>query len=233
MRIAMKKEVKRLNLYKISKITMVAICLLSSLPQEGFCASIPIEQIAVNLVPFNPIDALPLASIQYQPIIKRIESSFADLAEVIGGSEDPLAITRKFFQIFVDQINARNGTSYTMEESCHLLRQNMNLVPLEHQEIFLIAIDAIETNNLPLINSDLPLSNLSASIYWPWHWNWFGLNKKDKKNHQDVALLAAKISAKYVIFGLIVAGIVIVAIFNPAAVGVAAKAMVEAAPLFI
>jgi hypothetical protein len=214
--------------FKIKKITRVAataICLLCCLPQIGICSLVPIEQIALDLIPSKNANYLLALYIDPNPL-RFLEQSLEDLTETISLSEDPLITTRQFFYAFLDQLNAQNGTSLTIEEGCRLLRQNINLVPTEYREIFLIATDSIESD---VDNESL---HMMAKICWPWEWNWFGLNKKDKKYQKSLAALTSNIPPKVLIFGLIVAGVTLVAIFNPAAIAVATKALTQAAPVF-
>lgn len=217
---------------KLSTVTTTVICLICCTPQQGICAAIPIEQVAMNLANFKR-DLFPPALCIGCPSPPSLERSFGDLTEVICDSTDPLKTTRQFFLAFIDQLNQMNGTSLTVEEACRIIRQNIDLMPAEHRESLFLGIQSIESNELPKSTTYNALLNTpTAKFYWPWEWNWFGLNKKDKIAN-DAPIAAITVSDAIIIFAIIAAAITLVAIFNAPAIPAAATALTQAATLIL
>lgn len=217
---------------RFQRVTTIAICLLCSLPQQGICGSISIEQIAVNLANYEPSSSVfPTPLCIGIGSLRRPENPFEVLTEAITEAEDPLGTTRQFFHAFLAQINAQKGTTVTIEEACQLIRQNVDLLPPEHRESLILGVNAIESNNSSGMTTCNTISSLPvASLYWPWEWNWFGLNKKEKKHHhQHTSEQTNNLSDGVLIFATIAAALTLVAIFNASALPVVVSALLQAA----
>lgn len=167
----------RMNRQTISITSTV--CLLCCFPQGGFCASIGIDQIAIDLANFSVNSSIDRTKDQdwnpeyYQPQDQfrpsipdvdpkdletkqssDIEKSLNDLTETICNAEDPLATTKQFLNSFLDQMNLQNKTSITIDEAYCLVRQNMDLIPMEYRSCFLEAVDVIEHEDIMLSIED-------------------------------------------------------------------------------
>lgn len=154
-----------------------------------------------------------------------LSKSFNNLTEAINDSKDPLETTRHFFRNFLDCINSQNGTSITISEACCLLRQNMDLIPMECRESFNAAVDAIEFDHLSLTDAEERVALSACALYWPWKWNWFGLNKSHKNHHRQSKAVKTVEIFKLFAGCCAIAAITYVALCNPTAIKPATEAI--------
>lgn len=115
-------------------------------------------------------------------------SKFDKLEETLKDSEDPLVEGRKFLQSFIEEINVRYGFTLTIHDACKLVRENLHAlqIPLEAQNALLMTIELLESDSGPSSSLKMNFDKTPEphGLYWPTEWNWFGLNKKKKHNHQ-------------------------------------------------
>lgn len=226
---------------KIAHIATTSLCLLCFIPQQGFSATSPIQEIAVSLaklgdkkIPSNLNLESAAAHLQYnqeQALLNEyLADSFKNLATLIEGSADSHTNVRQFFQSFINQINAQRETSLTIEEACSQIRQNLDSLPIPTQfrEHLLLGLDLM--NDHAAVDSP----TTAASLYWPWEWSWFGLNKKDKAHHHHKE--ANKLSTdewKIAAFGLFCCAVVLVAVFAPTSLVAAIPALGTGAQILL
>lgn len=226
----MKNALSTFRLGKFSVVATTTVCLLCCIPQQGFCASVPIDMLAINLANFDykKPDLLADTKLALYYSKPTLTGYLDDLTDSICDSNDPLASTRQFIQVYIDKLNKNNGTAIGMSDVCVELRRNIDLVPVECREYLYKSIDLLESSNSNCPSSLNNILAVSHSFYWPWEWNWFGLNKPEKKHEQNEMKALSSGYGKYVVFGLIVAGLTIVAIYNPVALNQAVDAMMKA-----
>ncbi|MBS0624763.1 MAG: hypothetical protein JSS32_01785 [Verrucomicrobia bacterium] len=219
------------KLVNTSRIAITTVCLLCCIPQDAFCASLSIEKVALELSSpdaFNDFDPFLNLTDRIAFDSPNHANPFQNLANVISKSDDPLSTTKRFFELFLNHKGAHLSTL----ETCQLLRQNAHLISREHHDSLYLAISALESSTLS--SSDSSFQNLdSMACSLDWLWNWFGLNKKDKK-HKNHSKEALKVGWKEVfMFAMLVAGVVLVAIYSPAALVGAGKILIDGAKLFL
>lgn len=159
--------------------------------------------------------------------IDRIENS-------VQASRNPIKESRQFLEAFINEMNNHYGLNLNLEEACRFVRRNLQLfnLPQKERDTLLVALDLLEKDrsNALLTIEGHPEQCLQyikitkgVLIYWPWEWNWFGLNKqssshKREHNFLDIAKAAAEVelpSSCY--FGLceLFAGALLFVIPNP------------------
>lgn len=240
---------KRRFFPKIDQMVRTAITtgLLTSIPMQGICASLPLEHIVMNLMPSPPPTFPPFACTIFIPSISQ-DNAFDGLADLIRDAKDPLATTKQFLQAYIDQLNLQHGTSLSMEEVCAQLRKEKNAIPSEYHEVLLVGVEALEAN-VP----EFTIPPLAASIHIPRDWidiekvwekvkeeclswlSWFTDNKKEIKK-DPFSILSAKIAQNpttVLIFACFAAAVTLIAIYNPPAVTAAVEAMAKVLPLFL
>ncbi len=225
---------------KMAHITTTSLCLLCFIPQQRFSATSPIQEMAVSLAKLGEKKVTPnlnfesvAAYLQYnqeQALLNEyLTNSFKNLATLIEGSADSFTNVRQFFQSFINQINAQKETSLTIKEACNQIRQNLDSFPIpsQYREHLLLGLDLMNDHAA----MDAPTA---ASLYWPWEWSWFGLNKNDKTHHTHKK--ANKLGTeewKIVAFGLFCCAVVLVTIFAPTALSVAVPALTTGAQILL
>jgi hypothetical protein len=154
--------------------------------------------IAIFLNTFSPLDAkdnaIPNA---IKSVFTKVEtgntSTLKNELDVIQNSihtsKNPIAESRKFLHSFINEINVRYGLNLNLIEACRLVRENfhfLNLSPKEKDDLA-ITLDLLERDysTVRLTVQGQPEQCLAfiqaariAHLYWPWEWNWFGLNKQ-------------------------------------------------------
>jgi len=226
---------------KIAHLTATTLCLLCFIPQQGFSTTSPIQEIAVNLAKLGDKTVTPnlnfesvAAYLQYNQeqisLNEYLTNSFVNLATLIEESTHAFTNTRLFFQSFINQINAQKETSLTIKEACNQIRQNLDSLPIptQYREHLLLGLD--------LMNQQTTIEGptTAATIYWPWEWNWFGLNKKDKTHHNHKGSHELRTEKwKVAAFGLFCCAVILVAVFAPTALSVAAPALSMGAQILL
>jgi hypothetical protein len=238
---------------RVSKLarTVTAACLLCSIPIQGISATTHLEQVVCNLLPAKPHDPLPaLAITPFVPAVS-YENALDALRDLIKDADDPLVTTRQFFQTFLAQLNAQNGSSITMEEACRQLRENKNVIPAEYQKVMAIGLDTIESHATSIHHILIPPELAYIRGPWDWHksdikefWGavkdqWRGFQEwllgHEEELKQSPVLSALGISAPtaILIFAFFAASITLVAIFNGPAVPATGEIFLKAIPLLI
>jgi hypothetical protein len=111
-------------------------------------------------------------------------------------SENALAQGRKFLEAFIVEVNSKYGLNLTTTDACKLVRENLHTLNLSEdlQKVVLSTIKLYEPDLQP---TEVPkevsrlasnVGNVAMSLYWPWQWNWFGMNKKHKSNNSHFCL---------------------------------------------
>lgn len=119
-----------------------------------------------------------------------LKNRFDEIELNIKFSENPFDECRKFLQSFVEEINAKHGLNLTVHEASMLVLENLHNLqaPIETKKIIIdiIAIleDSPNTNidQIRISDEAIITDNKDFGAYWPWQWNWFGLNKKNHKS---------------------------------------------------
>jgi hypothetical protein len=117
---------------------------------------------------------------------------FDDLDHVFETSQDPLAEGHQFLRAFIRELNGKYNLNLTISDACRLVQENLHTLNLseEHKKIILATIQIYESNSIPSQPQEERKGvapRVASSLYWPWDWNWFGLNK-DKKHSQNKCL---------------------------------------------
>jgi hypothetical protein len=234
-----------LHVRKIACATTTMVCLFCCIPQQGLSALLPIQHIATDLAHlskevgshiFNLAELttyLPECAMHIS-LKNSLAKSFENLAHLIDTAPDSHEATTQFFQSFIGQINAQNSTNNTVEEACHIIKQNMNQLSLpdEYQKHLSFGLDIMQTKEA--INHDNLYSLACQTIYWPWEWNWFGLNKKEKKDVNYIKSTHAKIGMwEVVAFALFCCAVVLVALFAPAVLSIVVPALTTGAEILL
>lgn len=104
-------------------------------------------------------------------------NKFDELEETLSDSSDPITEARVFLESFIQKLNYRYGINLSLLEICIYIKNNIDAfnIPIEIQPQFLKTIDL-------LIGYE---EQKAHGLHWPWEWNWFGLNKKDKEDSAD------------------------------------------------
>ena len=219
-------------LFKVKKLTtsIVSITSLvtSFIPQECSAASLPIDQLAEGIVQFSfsRQDILPLAAtIGNQP---GIDHYLEALTVAIREAKDPLASTNQFFSAFLNATNTSQNSSLEMEDVYRQLRQNAGIVPAEYRDALYTGVYALEENCIPSLDELNTYSETAAAFYWPWQWNWFGLNKQGGQGRANSVFCKVPYG-KYIVFALIVASLTYVAAQNPTALPATLDVLKQAA----
>ncbi len=131
-------------------------------------------------------------------ILNRVQSgnvievfdAFEFVGKELQQTEKPFAEAQKFLQALIDAINTQYGMSLTKQDACRLIQERVHLIPLPHDSriMLLTVLRVVEQgeNVITVASDDLCSQEAQARIfrrglYWPWEWNWFGLNQKGHK----------------------------------------------------
>lgn len=158
---------------RLASIATSTLCILCYIPQQEVCVSgIDSESNFLADKILNQGD---------HNNAEAISRDFDELEEILSLSEDPLAEGLKFLNSLITELNFRYGLSLTVIDACKLVRENLHTlqIPLEAQNAILQTIELLETQE-----NDFGELTEQYSWYWPNEWNWFGLNKKEKKEKQ-------------------------------------------------
>ena len=234
-----------LHFSKIISATTTIVCLLCCFPQQGLYAALPIQNVAVDMAKLTKEIGTHIFSLEeiatclppyatHVSLKSSLTKSFENLAHLINKAPNSHEATTQFFQSFIDQINIQKNTDGTIEEACHIIRQKMYelSIPDEYREHLLLGLDVMQIKEIA-IRDDL-CSKVSMRIYWPWEWNWFGLNKKDKKHDEHLKSAHEKIGKWEIIaFALFCCAVVLVAVFAPAVLSVVIPALTTGAEILL
>ncbi len=223
-----------LRISKITSATTTIVCLFCCFPQQGLFALLPIQKIAVDTAKLSKElgvhifshAEMAIHSPQYAAHKNSLTKSFEKLAHLINKAPNSHEATTQFFQSFIDQINKQQNTNGTIEEACCLIRQNMDKLslPEEYREQLLLGLDVMQTKEIR--SGDELYSKISQRISWPWHWNWFGLNKKEKKHDKQIKSAHSNSDLwKVIAFALFCSAVVLVAIYAPAVLSIVIPAL--------
>jgi hypothetical protein len=234
------------RLGKITTVTTTVLCLLCFIPQQGLYAVLPIQEIAGNIAmlakEMNNLDLICVSvalHLNQRAVRTSLEDSlaksFENLAITIGEATDSYATVGQFFQNFVDQINAQRKSAITIKEACYLIRQKIDSlqIPFEYREHLLLGLNMMSSGSPIVAGGNSDNTKINHGVYWPWEWNWFGLNKKDKKHDKYKGSCELKIGKWEVIaFGLFCCAVVLVAVYAPTALSVIVPALTSGSKIF-
>ena len=101
---------------------------------------------------------------------------FDELEDSLQEAENLIAEARAFLHAFIDQLNARYMTQISLQQACQLVKENFASlqIPTEIQSEFLEVIELLG-------KEEVPSPRQANAMFPPWKWNWFRLNKKDKR----------------------------------------------------
>jgi len=171
---------------RISSVVASGLCVFCSFSQPAVCLSI--DGVEPKKFVNEFIDHISEADSE------RLIKKFDELENAINSSENPCKESREFLQLFIEETNARYGSSLTIHDTCRIVRENFHILqlPVEAQRLILETIALFEIAPHPsseqiqhfekVATSDVA----SLSIIGPWGGKWFGRNeKKHKKPKQS------------------------------------------------
>lgn len=173
---------------RMAYLKIISIWILCSLPLHGICLDIGESSESKKLA--NEI----MVQVN-DPNSDALVEGFDKLEDILDASPDPVAEGRTFLNTFLNEINSQYQLNLTIQDACKLIRENLHTLPLpeESQKILLATIElygsdvTLLSTNQENFESSIELARKSsfpiAHIYWPWEWNWFGLNKKHKTKY--------------------------------------------------
>lgn len=150
---------------------------------------------------FFPIKGFTIIDYSSNRIISQVQAgvatqvfdTFLDIGASLQQADTPFSESQKFLQSLIEEINVQYGMALTKKDACRLIRENLHLIhiPSESLADLLLMIQLIEfgPNAINLtpenhLRQEAHASIFSYGLYWPWEWNWFGLNKKHHKSHK-------------------------------------------------
>lgn len=144
----------------VVSITTACALVLSSSPVNVFALVGDGEKVAKELV------------VEYETLdFKGITACF----DSIEASEDPYREAVGFLEAFLAEIEMKHGVSLSLLEACELVQSNLDLLDIDEKA------KSVLLSFIELLESDPKIGKIvHGGFYWPWEWNWFGLNKKDK-----------------------------------------------------
>lgn len=151
----------------------------------------------LNILPQNAF-SMSLKDVIVLPSSSMVENKIEELNDLVASAQCSLGEAKQFLDSFIFEINHQYGMNLTLVDACHLLKQNIHQlgISLEMQEPFLKVIDLFEAENLPdFISTEGSLAQHTwhYNFYWPWEWNYFGLNKKKHESkHSALASVLKK-----------------------------------------
>lgn len=222
----MKKEwIKKITSSGVLTTTLV----VSVIPQNCMASSHHMEDLARKIAYLNPSEGNTLS---FDDLFQsKMTHNLKRVAINIYKAEDPLESTQQFVENFLRDIQVDRGqfVSLDVHTTCQLLRENADILPAEYQDALHAGIKIFESGKIPSYGTpDSYLLGGAASLYWPWEWNWFGLNKHSNK-HSHKSSASIKDYGKYIAFFLIVVSLTIVSVKCPAAIPATLEALKEAA----
>jgi hypothetical protein len=120
-----------------------------------------------------------------------ILDALGELEETFKGSQNPLEEARRFLVFFVNEVNFKYGMKLTLKDVFHFTRENICSMQVSEEEkaSMFSAMQLLESDYSKEFDSNIEeqINLYSARICWPWHWKWFGLNKK-KEFHKKMSL---------------------------------------------
>ena len=140
--------------WRMASVATTSVCILCCIPQSGICyagdASIETQRLASEIL--NSVEICDVSGVSEQ---------FDKLAEIADASENPLAESQKFLQIFIEELNAQYALNLTIQDACKLIRENIHVlnIPEEIQEIVLSAIELCEPELMSPIYEETNLEN--------------------------------------------------------------------------
>jgi hypothetical protein len=152
---------------------------------------------------FLPIKGFATIEYSSNRIINQVRSgsstqvfdTFLGIGASLEQADMPFAESQKFLQSLIEEINAQYGMSLTKKDACRLIRENLRLIPIRFELLddllFMIHLIEFGPNAINLTPEDHLHQESRARIfdyglYWPWEWNWFGLNKKNHKSDKPL-----------------------------------------------
>lgn len=204
---------------KMTTIATTTLCLICSIPQQAFCEATSIERITADLLDFTKaypdMKCLDDLNMQWKQ-----ENSFKNLGELILNSENPQETYREFFENFFAQIGNQYGLQLTLPEVFAYLQQNIDMIPSSEREIVQNALFSIQNAGI---------YEVCGKFYWPWEWNWFGLNKQNKKHQHHTVAFSSTLPdpTAVIIYTGSIAALTLVAIFRPQAMAAMTEALIK------
>ncbi|HSX37522.1 MAG TPA: hypothetical protein VLE95_01690 [Chlamydiales bacterium] len=111
---------------RISHLAAVAIAVTLAMlcvPRDGCCEDEKIENMAKDI----------LAKMKTGNF-ESIPEKFEELGQSFELVDDPVAAGRKFFKVFINEVNAQYGLSLTVSQACELIRDKSLQLSPEYQE---------------------------------------------------------------------------------------------------
>lgn len=169
---------------RLASILILGFCVVFSIHQVGFCSEVEkneiFDQMTNILKPENIKDP------------ESVLAEFDKIEEEFKLSSSPVEEVRVLFRAFVNEINARYGLGLTVSSACELIKNNLSGLQINQEDQTLIhaLVELIESGSSQSFRELIEKRALAYekldSFYWPWEWNWFGLNKKNHKNHNEL-----------------------------------------------
>ncbi len=107
--------------------------------------------------------------------------------EIKSFQKTSLVEGRQFLESVIQEINSQYGLNIGLADACRLVKQHIDRleVPAEMRDDLLALADLFESGTFSVsLGNQREARSLKYRFYWPWEWNFFGLNERHHTKHK-------------------------------------------------